>query len=362
MKTRKTGKIRLILYGLSVKNVQRLRKTRKFIFMTETDLQKELFLSIKKTLPSHISLVDALADLLDLSYDSVYRRIRGEKPISLNELKVLCEHFHISLDQILQFKSNTVVFDAPDINASNPDFREYLKGVLAQMKYFNSFEKREMRYQCKDAPIFYFYLFPEIGAFKTFCWLKTLLNEPELRDKSFSLTEFPFEDFYRTGQQIIKEYTTIPSTELWNFETLNSTINQLEYYRDAGLFKTEEDFITVIGSFNRLLDHLQEQAKVGYKFLPGSTDVGYGASCKFYINEVLLGNNSFIIDLDDQRLSIVTYNALNYLISKDERFGKKLLGGFNTLVDKATLISSSGEKDRNRFFKVQREKIAHLIK
>jgi len=64
--------------------------------MAETDLQKELFVLIKNSLPPHISLVDAIADLLDISYDSVYRRIRGEKPITLNELKVLCEHFHFS--------------------------------------------------------------------------------------------------------------------------------------------------------------------------------------------------------------------------------------------------------------------------
>ena len=88
---------------------------------------------------SHISLVDTVAELLNISYDSVYRRIRGEKPISLNELKILCEHFHLSLDQVLQFKTDTVVFNAPEINGSDPDFSEYLNGVLKQMKYFNSF-------------------------------------------------------------------------------------------------------------------------------------------------------------------------------------------------------------------------------
>ncbi|MEO6219835.1 MAG: hypothetical protein ABIO81_05365 [Ginsengibacter sp.] len=57
--------------------------------MTDSDLQKELFISIKRALPSNISLVDAIGDLLKLSYDSVYRRIRGEKPVTLNELKIL---------------------------------------------------------------------------------------------------------------------------------------------------------------------------------------------------------------------------------------------------------------------------------
>ena len=118
----------------------------------------------------------------------------------------------------------------------------------------------------------------------------------------------------------------------------------------------------VIDSFNKMLNHLQEQANVGVKFMPGATDVSYKADFKFYINEVLLGNNTFILQLDDQRVSIITYNALNYLITKDERFGRKLLQGFNTLVGRATLISGTGEKERNKFFRIQREKILELTK
>ena len=330
--------------------------------MPETDLQKELFVLIKNTLPSHISLVDAIADLLNISYDSVYRRIRWEKPISLNELKILCEHFHISLDQVLQVKNESVVFNAPEINGSDPDFRVYLKGVLGQMKYFNSFEKREMLYQCKDAPIFYYYLFPEIGAFKTFCWLKTIINHPDYQDKTFSFQEFPFEDCNQIGQQILKEYNILPSTELWTFESLNSTMNQVEYYRDAGLFKTKEDLIMVIDSLNKTLNHLQEQANAGVKFMPGAAVVNNKVLFKFCLNEVLLGNNTIICNLDEQRLSIITYNALNYLITKDERFGKIQLHGFNTLVSRSTIISGTGEKERNKFFRVQREKILQLKK
>lgn len=328
--------------------------------MSETDLQKELFVYIKNSLPSHISMADEVADLLNISYDSVYRRIRGEKPIQLNELKILCEHFNLSLDAILKFKSDSVVFNAPGINGADPDIIDYLKGVLKQMKYFNSFSKKQMLYQCKDAPVFYFYLFPEIGAFKTFCWVKTLLDKVEYQDKSFSLNEFPFIECNEIGMQIIKEYSILPSIELWNPESLNSTINQIEYYLDAGLFKSEEDFLTVIDSFNKMLNHLQEQANKGVKFIPGTSDETKKTAFKLYINEVLLGNNTIIAEIDDQRLSFITYNALNYLITKDERFAEKLLQGFNTLISRATLISGSGEKERNKFFRIQREKIETL--
>ncbi|MEO6220973.1 MAG: hypothetical protein ABIO81_11130 [Ginsengibacter sp.] len=330
--------------------------------MAEADLQKELFVWIKNTLPSHISLVDAIGDLLKISYDSVYRRIRGEKPLSLNELKILCEHFHLSLDQVLQIKNDTVVFHAPEINITHADFGDYLKGVLKQMKYFNSFEKREMLYQCKDAPFFYFYLFPEIGAFKTFCWLKTVLNKSDYQNKTFSLHEFPFEECNQVGQQIIKEYNILPSTELWNFESFNSSLNQLEYYKDAGLFKSEKDFIEVLHSFEKMLDHIQAQAQSGNKFMPAGGDVTHKAPFKFYVNEIILGNNSFLLDLNGERLTIITYNALDYMLTKDMRFSKKILDGFNTLVSRSTLISGTGEKERNKFFKVQREKIIHLMK
>ncbi|MEO6219836.1 MAG: hypothetical protein ABIO81_05370 [Ginsengibacter sp.] len=120
--------------------------------------------------------------------------------------------------------------------------------------------------------------------------------------------------------------------------------------------------MAVVDSFIKMLHHLQEQANIGFKHLPGDTDVSYKAPVKFYLNEVLMGNNSFWLELDGQPLSIVTYNALNYLISKDKRFAKKLLQGFNTLITRSILISGTGEKERNKFFRRQHDKISQLIK
>ena len=81
--------------------------------METNQLQQQLFSFLKDSIPPHLSLVDELCDLLNLSHDSVYRRIRGEKPISLAELKIICEKYHISLDQLLQLENESVLFDAP---------------------------------------------------------------------------------------------------------------------------------------------------------------------------------------------------------------------------------------------------------
>ena len=83
---------------------------------------------------------------------------------------------------------------------------------------------------------------------------------------------------------------------------------------------------------------------------------------QFYINELILGNNTILLELDKQRLSLITYSVLNYLMTYDERFANKAFGSFNALLSRSTLISNTGEKERNRFFKSFREKISALSK
>lgn len=330
--------------------------------METNELQQQLFTYLKEQLPPHISLVDELCDLLNLSPDSVYRRIRGEKPITLIELKRICSNYHLSIDQLLQLENNTVLFDAPGMNGTPAPFVEYMKGMLRQFKYFNSFKTRELFYLCKDSTIWNFYLFPEMAAFKTFFWSKTINNQPDLNTKRFSFEEFPYTDCYEIGQQVLKEYNTIPCVELWNLESMHSTINQVAYYRDAGHFATPADFERVLDSFQRMIDHLQLQAEKGVKFMPGATDVTYRAPIQFYVNELILGNNTMVMKLDNVPLTMVTYSVLHYLFTKDPRFFDRVMASFDTLLSRSTLISKTGEKDRNRFFNVLRDKVHALRK
>ena len=328
--------------------------------MESNQLQQQLFSFLKECIPPHLSLVEELCDLLNLSHDSVYRRIRGEKPITLAELKIICEKYHISLDQLLQLENESVLFDAPGLNVMPAEFSDYLNAVLNQFKYFNSFTTREMHYLCKDSTIWNFYLFPELAAFKTFFWSKTINNQAALSNKMFSFEEFPYHECFLLGQQVLKEYNQIPSVELWNLESMHSTLNQIAYYRDAGNFKSKHDLALVINAFVNMVDHLQLQAERGVKFMPGDTELSYRASIQFFINELILGNNTMVINLDGKKISMVTYSVFHYLFTKDPRFSTKVMASFDTLLNRSTLVSKTGEKDRNRFFNNIREKIKAL--
>ena len=49
------------------------------------------FNHIKTKIPPYLSFVDEVAEDLSISNDSAYRRIRGEKPLSLEEAQVLSD-------------------------------------------------------------------------------------------------------------------------------------------------------------------------------------------------------------------------------------------------------------------------------
>jgi hypothetical protein len=70
------------------------------------NLQNYLFALIKNQLPVNISLVNKIAELLEISNDSAYRRLRCETLLNIGEVMLLCNHFKLSIDALNTQLSN----------------------------------------------------------------------------------------------------------------------------------------------------------------------------------------------------------------------------------------------------------------
>jgi hypothetical protein len=190
--------------------------------------------------------------------------------------------------------------------------------------------------------------------------MKTIQNHPDYQHKTFSLSSFPYDEFYKAGQQILNEYNKIPTVELWGYETVNSTINQIQYYRDAKLFARDEDLSLVLRSLVKMLNHLKGESEAGVKFMPGISPSNSKVAYNLYINEVLLGNNTTLISLDNTLHCYINYNGLNYFKTRDVRFTGRFMRHFNTLMSRSTHISATGEKYRNKYFGLLEERVNAL--
>lgn len=328
--------------------------------MNATDLQQQIFSFIKTSLPPHVSLADELCELFDISHDSAYRRIRGEKPLTLAELKLLCEKFGLSIDQVLQLNNDTVVFRSNDITGDVKGLEMYLTNMLHQVKHMNSFEKKEMFLLAKDFAVFQFFLVPELAAFKCYFWMRHILQDEKLIATKFSFKTFSYPHIQELGKQLAKEYIQVDSVELWNEETVRSTLRQIRYYEDAGLFETPEDAAIVYKAFGELIDHIQFMAEQGAKYMKGESDVLRRGSFQLFVNELILGNNTYIFKLNGQLLTFINYSVLKYISTQDSRFCDSITRSFQNLASRSTLISKVGEKERNHFFNLMRDELKKL--
>lgn len=324
--------------------------------MDNSNIQILFFQHLKMQLPSHISLVEEIADLLNISTDSAYRRIRGEKPISFEELQKLCQKYKISLDQLLHLNSNSILFSGFYGNQHAFDFKDYLKHALKQVRQMNEFEKRELFYLTKDIPIFHHFHCRKLAAFKCFFWMRTVMNDPSLYHKTFSedIVDPQTLDY---GRQLVDAYAQLPSTEIWNLESLTSTLRQIDYYREAQLFSHPDDVEIVYDELIRSINHVEEQAELGYKTNIEGNQHYPNIHFKVYINDFVLGDNTLLVRLNDSSVTFLVHTVFNYLHTYDKAFNELTYRHFQNIIRKSTLISESGEKERVRFFSLLRQRI-----
>jgi len=323
--------------------------------METGNIQVLFFQHIKSLLPSHVAPVDAIANILNISNDSAYRRIRGEKPISLEEIQKLAAHYKISLDQFMHLQSDSFIFTGHLTNASDHIFEQWMQDTLKQLLFINSFKHKHFYYLAKDIPHLYYFAIPEFWAFKSFVWKKSILHYTELKGVKFSMEQQIKESHQEIAQKIVDVSIQIPTSEIWNIESINSTLRQIEFYRGANIFETKEDLNRFCQSFLHLIDHLEKQAETGLKSRvghpPGATPF------HFYNNELILGDNTGFAELDTTKVTFLNHSVFNFVVTRDERFNNHMYDNLQNLIRKSTMLSGVGEKDRIKFFTRIRERI-----
>ncbi|MCK4679196.1 MAG: hypothetical protein KAT48_13765 [Bacteroidales bacterium] len=328
--------------------------------MKKSDNPQQLFFQqIRMKIPPDLSFVHQISELLGISYDSAYRRIRGEKEITMDELQQLSLHFGVSIDTLFSVQSDNVIFTSKALDKDNFRYDQWLGSILENIKKIHGAKEKKVIYSAKDIPIFHYFQFPEIAAFKEFIWFKTLLQFPEYEDKLFSLDNASREA-YKIGREILTFSLSVPTDEIWNEETFNSLIRQMEYYWVSGYFAHDEDFLLLLEKLELLLRHLKQQAEYGFKFPFGQEPKGIEGSFQFFYNDFILGENTILFDMDGTKISFLTCNVLNLLITTDPVFCKQVENYMNSIIKKSILISSVSEKERNRFFNKLAKKIDSL--
>ncbi len=324
--------------------------------MSESKLQQQLFQVIKSRLSTDASVADEIAALLEISTDSAYRRMRGEKAVTFDELYKIAAHFRISIDQLMNIDNGAFLFQGQLVDKKAFGFEEYMNSLLQNMAYMNNFKEKEFYYSCKDMPIFHHFVIREIAAFKCFFFLKTFLHFPEFEKRRFRFSDYP-DELFAIGQKVISLYNQIPSIEIWNIESMSIIFRQIEFYRDCQVFESDRDVYILYEAYDKLWNHLEKQASLGYKFNFGDPEEKPAGKFRMYFNEVLLGDNNMLAVLDGVKLSYISHTTINFMLTRDMAFNENMYNHLQNQMKRSTLISAVSEKERAKFFRIIRERI-----
>jgi len=77
-----------------------------------------------------------------------------------------------------------------------------------------------------------------------------------------------------------------------------------------------------------------------------------------YFNELQIGGNEYLIIFDGKKLSVINHSAINYMMTSDVAFTENMYRSMTNFMKRSTLISVASEKERSRFFRILRERIA----
>ncbi|KAB2814224.1 helix-turn-helix domain-containing protein [Phaeocystidibacter luteus] len=316
---------------------------------------QDTFLSqIKAVLPSNVSLATELSDTLGISMDSAYRRVRGETPISLEESYILSEKYNVSLGGLTKEAIGMVSFGYTPITADIEGMERYFQRLLDNLRIISKIPGASIKYCSQDIPIFHNVRAGMLTKFKVFYWMRSIMGVGELMTQKLDEDVVPLH-IIELCEKVYKEYCKVDCQELWSYSTINSTLRQVQYYWESGLFATPEVGFSIINDIRSLVKGIEDLAVRGYKDeqdKPGKYDL--------YISEIELTTNAATVDLIERKAVFLGHHTFNMLETTHEGYANQTDQWFKNMVGKATLISQMGEKSRFQFFQDAYRKIDAL--
>lgn len=317
---------------------------------------------LKAAVPPNISLANSMAELLNISNDGAYRRLRGETGLTVDEFFTLCKAFKISPDIVDsgESKQGIVNFHYHPLGNEKINFSVYLAGIRRDMEQILKFPDNQIIFTAEDIPIWHYFNYPLLTGFKLFYWTKAILNVEEFQESGFD-KNLVDQKLMEDAAAIYRLYLQTNSIEIWSEETVVSVLKQIEYFWETNQFKDKETAIEVLSELKLMLEDIRKSSERTVKFDPKNPGNRNTGNYAMYQCDLMIGNNTIFVKMGENKAVYLSYNTFNSITTIQPAFISEIEGWISVLIKKSILISGSAEKQRSRLFFTIHQKIDRLI-
>lgn len=330
-------------------------------FSIKNPIQVKFFENLKLSVPKNVSLANDIAEVLGISHDGAYRRMRGESVLSMDELVKLCNYYKISSDIFISTDSNSANFTFRNIINDESGFDIYINTILTNLQKIKASNPKQIIYVAGDIPLFRQFQFPNFAAFKIAFWQKSMLNLSSTNGVKFKISGInpKMSDLCK---KISETYIEIPSIEIWHDDTIVSNLKLIDYACDSGFFESKEDALIVCKQISELLLSVEKQADKSSKFINEEKWAENEGNFIMYQSEFQLSNNHIFVTTGNTKIIYLTHNTFNSIATTNSIFCNETEEWLKNLMRKSLVISGVAEKQRHTFFKKAQEKVSSLVK
>lgn len=300
--------------------------------------QDLLLNAIRNQLKDGISIIDEVARVLNISYDAAHRRISNKSKFTIDETIEISNYYKISLDNLFQKNENLIVEKTKKIEQIT-DFKAYFEKTEQALSNLNP-KETTLYYAAKDIPMNYAVAGTLFSKFKFFIWFNLLNKEHTSNFESFS-----FKESMLNGNNTLKYFFENAKThEIWNDTTINSSLQQVYYFFEAGLLNYK-NALYIINDIKCIVNSIEQKCESNT------------SEFQLYYNELLILNNSALFVSKDKSVFFLPYNALGYYVTNDFETCKEQEYYILNQLHNSKSLNQSGKKDRKIFFNRMKQKI-----
>ncbi len=313
------------------------------------DLAAYILDALAQKLPDLKDRQATLARLLGLSPNAVYKKLRGFSALSVGEVALIARHFGISIDAFVLHTHGFVPAAYPPLLGRSVGPRHFMESLRAYVNMARQAPNARLWYATSEIPVFHYFYFRELTAFKLFMWQKvSWQSTPGYVPVNLSaLVSDDYIDDLR--REIAEGYNHIYSTEFWPRHLLENTLQQLEHMKAISPVEDRKLLEPIAGQLRSLVRHQSAMATTGRKHLPGAADQG-NAPFELYYNEIAHTGNTFLLESDAGFQVFTTFDNPNHLVIQNEDFCRRTHQWFGQLARLGNPVSHGSEKNRGAFF------------
>lgn len=311
-----------------------------------TNYTQALFEKIQNLIGKNVKLAKPIADLLSITENAAYRKIKGESSLTIEEYFLIANHYKIDIHNInnvegeFLFKGNLVYNDNKYVQNYFEDSKKLLEMITAQNGKLHNLSK--------DIPLFYYFYYKELGWFKIYFMLKFILLDPAYQDKKFSLQNID-EKLIAIAKSYTEQYQEVNTCETWNLESVNTTLHQLEFACTNGILKEQTIISSIFSQLKKMIFVVEQQCKTGFKFDYAKQIHPKKSSFELYHNNLYLAHNSYYLETLNNNYAFVSFGVFNYIYTENQHFTNYTKNHFENIKHQSISLNEN-KKERDLFF------------